>query len=185
MHMIIQGSLGNIAKMPEKALYLLSNGLSYVLQDLNRRFGNVKVRKVSEEDEKDKNDPLKFFNQGLQQVHPMNVMNDQLKVEHLTAEGLAVLEMNSCTFSLQNAFSSLPSCPDASKAIYKLHLGLYISFFQGRTHQEHSQHEICAESPESTGQSPFHKDSWDHHRSRDILRGVPSRKARTQKTHQE
>ena len=50
------------------------------LQDLTRRFGNVKVKKISEEDEKDKNDPLKFFNQGLQQVHPMNVMNEQLKV---------------------------------------------------------------------------------------------------------
>lgn len=41
----------------------------------------MKVRKVSEEDKKDKNDPFKFFNQGLQQVHPMQVMNDQLKVK--------------------------------------------------------------------------------------------------------
>ncbi len=72
-------SLAGIIYQPSRR-HSLEKLVVLVLQDLNRRFGNVKVRKVSEADEKDKNDPLKFFNQGFQQIHPMNVMNDQLKV---------------------------------------------------------------------------------------------------------
>lgn len=48
-------------------------------QDLQRRFGNATLRQTVEDGE-ERPDPFKAFNDGLQQIHPMTVMNSQLKV---------------------------------------------------------------------------------------------------------
>lgn len=61
-----------------------------MVQDLQRRFGGARLVKTSDEDPEKltRPDPFKIMNEGFQQIHPMNAMNEQLKVSSSSDKSL-------------------------------------------------------------------------------------------------